>query len=127
MSFPSIFKSVCDKNGWPCEGGQAEITLAHGRRQFVFMEVFTFNDEEMIRFYTVVGRADMLTEVRLRAALGINFGLPYGALAIHRENLVLTDTFLVREADYDEVESSIRYIANTADRYERLIFDSDEY
>ena len=38
----------------------------------------------------------------------------------------MVDTFLLREADQDEVRLAIEYLAKTADHYEKLIYGADE-
>ncbi len=126
MALPDVFQKVCDKNGWSCQGQEAEIALEGGRKQKVFVETFRHEDDDMARAYTIVGSSDVLTQTRLQSALSINFGLPHGALAIHQGQLVMTDTFLIKDADEDEVEASMHFISKTADRYEKLIYHTDQ-
>ena len=123
---PDVFRRVCEKNGWLWEGRNAQILLPGGRNQLIFMDLFKYEDEEMVRFSTNVGCKKALTQPRLEAALSINSWIAHGALAIREDNLVMTDTFLLREADQDEVESSIRYIAKLADHYESKIYGTDQ-
>ena len=125
MAVPEVFQRGCARNGWPCEGNQAEIALEGGRKQKVLIDIFRHENDAMARAYTVIGSADALSETRLRSALGLNFGLAHGALAVHDEQLVMTDTFLVKDADEDEVDASLRFLAATADRYEKLIYGGD--
>jgi hypothetical protein len=127
MDLPNIFKKVCERNGWKCLGNKAEIPLSGGRKQQVEMQLFKHANEEMVRFLTEVGSVVSLNNERAIAALRVNANLPHGALAIAGEQLVLVDTFLLREADHDEVESSIRYLTEAADRYERLIYKTDAH
>ncbi len=125
MAIPEVFQKVCDKNGWSLGGNTVEITLDGGRRQRVFVETFRHEDDEMARAFTVVGSSEDLSQTRAQSALGLNFGLSHGALAIHEGNLVMTDTFLIKDADEDEVEASVRFLSKTADRYEKLIYGTD--
>ena len=125
MAIPEVFQKVCDKNGWSMDGNAAEITLDDGRRQRVFVEVFSHEDDKMARAFTVIGSSEALSQTRAQSALGLNFGLSHGALAIHDGNLVMTDTFLIKDADEDEVEASVRFLSKTADRYEKLIYGTD--
>ena len=127
MTMPDVFKTVCDKNSWTLEAARADIPIAGGRRQGVVVELFDHEKEKMARIYSNVGPAGDLSETRLRAALGINYRLPHGALAIREDHLVMSDTFLIREADADEVEHSMRSLAETADKYERLIYGTDQH
>lgn len=126
MAIPEVFRKVCDSNGWPLEGNEARITIDGGRKQTVFVETFRHEGDEIARAYTVVGSADVLTPTRLESALRINFGLPHGALAVHAGKLVMTDTFLIDDADADEVKASILFISRASDRYEKLIYKTDE-
>lgn len=126
MAIPEVFRRVCDANGWSLEGNEAQIILDGGRKQTVFLETFGHEGDEMARAYTIVGTADVLTPTRLSSALRLNSGLPYGALAIHEGKLVMADTFLLKDADEDEVKASILFIASSSDRYERLIYGTDE-
>lgn len=123
----AIVERVCKKNRWTASGDHLEFPLPGGRKQLVFAEEFEHEGEKMLRLYSQVGDESSLTEIRLRAALSLNFKLPHGAFALREGKLVLTETFLLREADEDEVESAIRYLAESADRYERLIYGTDRY
>lgn len=124
---PEVVKKACAKNRWVCAGDHVEYPLPGGRKQLVFAEDFEHGRERMVRLYSRVGDESALTEIRLRAALSLNFKLPHGAFALHERHLVIADTFLLREADQDEIESAVRYLAETADRYERLIYGTDEH
>ena len=125
MPVPELFQNVCNKQGWPLEGDQAQITLDGGRKQGVTLQTFAHENDQMVRAYTTIGSSDALSEVRLRSALSLNFGLPHGALAVHEGQLVMTDTFLLKDADEDEVEASMRFLAKQADRYEKVIYGTD--
>ena len=57
----------------------------------------------------------------------INSRLRHGAIAILDDRMVLTDTFLRDHADAAEVFASVRYLAETADKYERLIYGGDAH
>ncbi|MGQ9589508.1 MAG: hypothetical protein ACUVYA_04345 [Planctomycetota bacterium] len=124
---PEVLKVACAKNRWVCAGDRVEYPLPGGRKQLVFAEDFEHGSERMVRFYTCVGDESALTEIRLRAALSLNFKLPHGAFALHGGHLVIAETFLLREADQDEVEAAVRYLAETADRYERLVYGTDAH
>jgi hypothetical protein len=126
MTLPDVFQKVCEKNQWPCDGRKAQIKLPGGRAQTVSLETFVHGEERMARVSTVIGTRETLSEARLEAALKLNFSLPHGAMALKDEKLVLVDTFLVRDADEGEVEASVRFLAGTADRYEKLIYRTDE-
>ncbi|MFN0060537.1 MAG: hypothetical protein ACKVX7_18935 [Planctomycetota bacterium] len=123
----SVFKKICDKNGWQLVGDTATIGLGDGRKQSVHAEVVVDNDDELLRLYSVIGDAALLDEQRMSAALRLNAGLRHGAIAIRKQALVLTDTFLLREADHDEVKMSVQYLARMADQYEKTIYRTDKH
>ncbi len=127
MNVPSVFKTVCERNHWTCLGDRAEIPLSGGRKQILHVQLFDREGEQMVRLYTTVGSADALSPTRAIAALRLNFNLPHGALAVSEGHLVVVDTFLLRDADPAEVEASIRQLCEIGDRYERLIYGTDEH
>jgi hypothetical protein len=127
MPIPRVIEQVCAARCWPRYGDVIEIELEGGRTQRIAVNAFTDDDEEMIRISTGIGDAAELPESRLRAALGVNARLPHGALAIDDGQLVLSDTFLTRHAAPDHVERSLRFLAETADRYEKVLFGTDSH
>lgn len=127
MTVPEVFRRVFDRKGWRCAGSVVEIPLEEGRKQTVHLTSFEHEDLEMIRVYSVIGDSDGLGQTRLVSALRLNFNMPHGALAIHEDRLVVTDTFLLKDADEGEIEASISYLAETADRYEKFIYRSDQH
>lgn len=128
MSLPAVFRKVCEKNRWPFDGKQAEVTVEGGRKQSVVLQPFQHESDPMVRAYTVIGKGGgASTPDRLQSALRLNFSLPHGAVALHQGELVMTDTFLLKDAGEDEVESSIRFIASIADRYEKAMFGTDRH
>lgn len=127
MKFESVLKEVCEANGWALAGSEATISLPGGRSQKVRWEKFGHEGREMARLYTSIGGGESLTSIRLESALRLNFSLPHGAFALNQGKLVMTETFLVADADASEVESSMRFLAEAGDRYEKLIFGTDRH
>ena len=122
---PNVFDQVCKKNGWAVIDGAAIVPLPGDRQQSLYQGMSNDGGEEVLCVHTIVGGADELTEVQLRAALGINSRLLYGAFSIMDDRLVLADTFLLSHATEHEVDRSACYLAKTADQYERLIYKTD--
>lgn len=120
-----IFEKVCAAKGWVWHDDRVDIELSEGRRQFVQVESFEHEGEAMIRLWSSIGEADLLSEARLRAALGLNYAAAFGSLAVREDDLVMVDTFLIRNASTDEIAASILYLAATADRFENLLFQRD--
>jgi len=121
------FIDVCHSNGWRQHGNTATLTLSGGRSQDIYLEAFIFDGEDMARIFTRVGPIAELSEIQLNAVLGLNFSLPYGALACSGDDLVMADTFLQREMDTDHLAFSMNFLAATADRYEQQIYGKDEH
>ena len=127
MSLPPVFADVCKRNGWQVDGDQFQLKLENGRKQDVFVDAFEYGTEPMVRITSVVGSVEHMVGEKLASALRINYGLPHGALSIKGDDLVLTDTFVLKDADADEIESSVVFIAETADMYESSIYGTDEH
>ena len=127
MALPEVFRKVADKAGWSYSGDTIEIPLEGGRKQTIKLLEFEHEGRSMIRAFTEIGDSKEMSPTRLESALSLNFGLPHGALAVHDGQLVMVDTFLLDDADEDEVESSLYYLAVTGDRYERLIYHTDQH
>lgn len=127
MPHPEVLNRVCDNLGWPRKGSEIELSLDMGRGQRVRVEQFMDRGQVMVRITTGVGDANTLTASRMQSALKVNHGLAHGALAIHDGKLVLTDTFLACDATPTEIERSVRFVATTADMYEKVLFGTDDH
>lgn len=120
-----LFDKVCREAGWTPIAAGVDIDLDDGRSQRVVHEVYDDEGEKLLRVYSVVGPAKRLDERRVRAALGLNWRLKFGAIAIWEDKLVVTRSFLERDLDDDELRLAIEFIARTADDYEKFIFRRD--
>ncbi len=125
--FAQILKRVCLERGWELLHSGVRVSWPDGRQQLVELEFFPFKREELVRLYTTIGSVENLSSIRLTIALRINAELAHGCLAVKNDHLVMTDTLMLRAADYGEIEASINYLAETADHYEKTIFETDEY
>lgn len=123
--FEAVLGTVCDQRSWILTGQQIEVKLESGRRQIVLLDFFEFEETELVRLYTVIGAADRIEPPRL--ALRLNFDLPHGALAVKGDDLVMTDTLVVADADPGEVGPAIAFLAKTGDRFEETLFGPDEH
>ena len=126
MPIPPVFEQVCQSKGWSFEGDHVVVGLPGDRKQTVFLEEFEYEGQAHVRAYTKIGPIKNIVSERLTGALRVNFGLPYGGLAVEKDQLVMRDTFMHVHADPEEVEASLRYLAATADRFERTIFGPDQ-
>ena len=125
--FAEVLKRVCHERGWELLHSGVRVSWADGRQQLVELEFFPFKREELVRLYTTIGSVEDLSSIRLTIALRINAELAHGCLAVKNEHLIMTDTLMLRDSDYDEIEASINYLAETADHYEKTIFETDQY
>ena len=125
--FAHNLKRVCRDRGWELLPTGVQVSLPNDRGQLIEIEFFQFKTEELVRLLTRIGKVDDMNAVRLTVALRINTELAHGCLAVHEDHLVMTDTLMLRDADSAEIEASISYLAETADYYEKTIFETDQY
>jgi hypothetical protein len=121
----ALFETVCSREGWTRDGNGAVLPVPGGRHQRVVADVFEEDGDEILRLRSHIGPAAVLNEARLQAALRMNLRLRFGAIAIDDQLLAIVDTLLLREADADELRSSMLYLARKADELERGLFGSD--
>ena len=125
--FAQILERVCRDRGWEVLPTGVQVSWPNDRRQLIELEFFQFEDEELVRLFTTIGESEGMTAVRLTIALRVNSELAHGCLAVKNEHLIMTDTLMLRDSDYDEIEASINYLAETADHYEKTIYETDQY
>jgi hypothetical protein len=89
--------------------------------------IFELDGRGMVRMLTQIGSANGLSGERLIQILRSNCTLAHGAMAIQGDNLCMTDTLILDDADPSEVQSAIWYIAQMADYYEKILFGTDDY
>jgi len=124
--FADLCRRVCEERGWELLPSGVRISWDDGRHQLVELEIFQDGEDELVRLYTTIGSIESLTPVRLTIALRINAELAHGAFAIKEDELMMVDTLLLDDAGDAELGTSIRFLAETADYYEKAIFDTDE-
>lgn len=127
MECPKHVIDVCLRNDWPCDGHQATVAISGGRHQVLSFERFLFDGEDMLRVFTAVGPISSLSTIQLNGVLGLNASLAFGALAIMGNDLVMTDTYLLKGDCHEQLTFSMRFMAETADRYEREIYRTDQH
>jgi hypothetical protein len=93
----------------------------------IAIELFEHRGSDMVRFATPIGAVSRLSPVKLGAVLRLNCELPFGAFGIRDEDLVMIDTFVLADLDADELDASVRLIAEVADAYEARVFGVDRY
>ena len=127
MEHIKLIGEVCMRQDWQQEGPDITVTFGDGRKQLVHSELYVFEGEEMIRLYSRVGPLNKLSETQLSALLGRNFSLAFGALASFGEDLVMTETLMMRASAHDQVAYAVRFLAETADGYEKQIYGTDQH
>jgi hypothetical protein len=126
-AFGAMCQRLCRARGWELLPGGVRLRVDGGRHQLVEIELFEAGGRELVRLTTTVGSARDVGEARLARALRWNAELAHGAFAVRDEELVMTDTLVLEDADEGELEASLAYLAETADRYERLFSEDDAY
>ncbi len=131
MDLRSFLDLLCQRAGWPrteLPDGTTAITvvLADGRKQDVFVSRREEEGLPLARIVTHIGPLSRLSGEKTLHALHMNAELRFGAFAIVDEDLVMTDSVLIAEADVEELEQSLRYLARQADQAERFLFGVDE-
>ena len=126
-AFSAVCRNVCEARGWDLLPSGVQVTWPDGRHQVVSLEIFQHADEDHVRFFTTIGATSDLTPVRLTIALRINAELAHGAFAVRDDELIMVDTHLLDRADAKVTETAIRCLAETADYYEKAIYETDEH
>ena len=125
--FLEVCREACEEQGW--EYSERGVTLAFedGRRQAVDFEFFAFEGQELVRLFTTIGSTVRIDPMRLETALRLNFGLPHGALAVKKDDLVMVDTLMAERCDAGEFAAAVRYLGETADHFEKTMFGPDQH
>jgi len=125
-SFARLSERVCREQGWELLAGGVRVPIVGGRSQLVDIERYDLDQRERLRLFTRIGPFETLGVIRMEVALRKNASLERGAFAIRDEQLVMTETFAVDEVKSDEFEAAVRFLAETADGYEKWIYGTDE-
>ncbi|MCG8587661.1 MAG: hypothetical protein MJE66_00025 [Proteobacteria bacterium] len=125
--FKRLDEACAGLPGWRREGHRLTLALEAGRHQSVEIEFMTFEQHERVRFYSEIGSVERIDPLRLTSALRLNFGLPYAALAVRDDTLVLVATASVTETAPRELEACARYLGEMADHFERTMYGPDEH
>lgn len=126
-AFEAVTTAVCERRSWKWDGQQIEVHLDGGRRQAVHLDYFSHQGHELVRLHSLIGPTKRIKPERLVHALEMNFSMPHGSMAVKDGMLVLVQTLMLAEADDDEVDQSVTFLAETADHYERSMFGPDAY
>ena len=125
--FATVCRDVCRERGWELLPAGIRVDLPEGRSQLVELDFFEVQDRPLVRLSTRIGSESGLSDVRLSLALRLNAELAHGAFALRDGELVMLDTLVLEDTDPGELEATVGYLAETADRYEERLFGSDEH
>ena len=126
-SFAEILRKVCSERDWELLPSGVNVTHENGRHQVVSFEIFEFEERGLVRLVTTIGDAKELRREQMEQALRANIRLAHGALAIEADDLCMTDTLSLEEADPGEIESAVEFLAEMADYYEQVLFGTDTH
>lgn len=130
MDLDLFVKTLAAESGWPTDrsGGTwtVIVPVKDSRSQTVRIEALAAKKSQLVRFTSVIGPATEVTDQRPLMALKINADLALGALAISGKDLVITDTVL-EGAGAKSLVTTLLYLAEQGDRYEKLIFGADRH
>jgi len=123
--FADRCREVCETHGWELLPTGVVVRFGDGRKQLVSVELFEFEQKELVRLASAIGPADRLTRDELETALRSNSEIAHGALAIRDGELVLVDTLLAEGLEAAALAAAIEFLATTADDQERISFGHD--
>lgn len=102
------------------------LQLDSGRRHVVRLTQFRHENVAYVRFMARIGSAAQLQLARASSALSLNAHLAFGAVAIHNDELVLTETQPLGTITTSLAILIVSSLGHEADRYEAAMFRTDE-
>ena len=129
MDFIQLVHEIVRLENWRREemagGAILHLRESGGRSQRVYLSEVQNDGAPFVRLTSIIGESDRITPEAMRGALSLNFRLPYGAFATNGEELVIVET-LPLGTEPSAVAAAVRFLAQQADRYESLMFRTDE-
>ncbi|MDQ7822069.1 MAG: hypothetical protein RDV48_04675 [Candidatus Eremiobacteraeota bacterium] len=102
------------------------LKVKEDRKQIVRAYQFEESGKVMVRFYTVIGKADAFSEKQLLSLLELNFSLLQGAFALYAGEIIITETIPLEESRVGDAVQILHYIAQMADSYEKMTLGLDK-
>jgi hypothetical protein len=119
-----------ERDSWKLDETDAHVDvtlqLESGRRHAVRLTQFRHENVAYVRFIARIGSAAQTDFARASSALSLNAHLPFGAVAIHNDELVLTETQPLGTITPSLAVLIISSLGHEADRYEAAMFRTDE-
>ena len=124
-SFAKNLTKACSDHAWELLPSGINVALPDGRHQVIRLEFFESRGFDLVRLITTIGGTKELRREQLEQALRANVNMPHGALGLQGEELCMTDTLSLVDADPGEIESTVSFLAEMADYYEQVLFGID--
>jgi len=129
MTIHELAELIRREKDWEYEDGDkwVSFTVATGsdRSHSVRLHEFRHENISFVRFTSIIGSASVMDERRGNSALGLNAHLVFGAVAVLRDELLLTETLPLGMIEPGAAMLVISYLAHQADRYESIMFGED--
>ena len=129
MTIGELAELIRKERDWEYEEGDKWVAFTvpteGGRSHRVRLTEFRHENIVFVRFTSVIGSAEAIDPRRALSALGLNAHLAFGAIAIFRDELVLTESFPLSMIEWGATILAITYLAQQADRYEAAMFGDD--
>jgi hypothetical protein len=129
MTIHELAQLILREKDWECEESDHWIDFTvpteGDRRHRVHLAEHRHENIAFVRLTSTIGPADAVDQRRALSALGLNAHLAFGAIAIHQNELVLTESLPLGLIDPGAAMLTISYLAQQADRYESVMFGDD--
>ena len=109
------------------EAFTATASLPDGRVQRVSIRLTRADSGKWLRVFSRIGRVEALSAQSMRRALAVNFEMLGGAIALHRDELVVMQSLLAHGMGEGELLAAVESVASLADQYEQSIFGRAEH
>jgi len=129
MTIHELAELIRRDRDWDYEDGEKSVAFTvptdNDRRHRVRLTEFRHENVSFVRFTSAIGSAEAVDPRRALSALGLNAHLAFGAIAIFREELILTESLPLGMIEPGAAILTISYLAQQADRYESVMFGDD--
>jgi len=109
------------------EAFSATTSLPDGRSQRVSIRLARAEHGKWLRVFSRIGFIEAMSPQSMRRALAVNFEMLGGAIALHRDELVVMQSLLAQGMGEGELRAAVESVASLADQYERAFFGADEH
>lgn len=129
MTIHELAELIRREKDWEFDDGDKSVSFTvateSSRSHRVQLHEFRHENVAFVRFTSIIGSAAVLDERRTASALGLNAHLVFGAVAVLRDELLLTETLPLGMIEAGAAMLVISYLAQQADHYESVLFGED--